>query len=261
MDKFIQQEFKALIKNGWLTQKEAEVFESNQDIADCISSCTSPSKENIFRALKSLSISDVKVVILGKDPYPNPKDAHGLAFSSDNPSTPDSLKNIFKAIDKAFGSNLFHKSQNNLSNWVKEGTLLLNTGLTYSKVEDKSLDKKSLNLLQARVQNKHMKIWKPFVKLIIKKILSITDRPVVMMLWGNDAHNIVFSNIYDKEFKLKAHTRNCIIIPNTKIMLLQTSHPSPLSVNRGGDFPDTAPKHFLECDKHLGKDKINWINL
>lgn len=261
MTDFLKEQFKILIKNGWLTEDEAKSFGNNQDMTECIETCTSPSKENIFRALKSVSLNDVKVIILGKDPYPNPKDAHGLAFSSDNTKTPDSLKNIFKAIDKAFGSFLFNKAKNNLTNWVNDGVLLLNTGLTYAKVQDDSLDKKSKDLLQAKIQNKHMKIWKPFIKAIIKKVLSVKDRPIVMMLWGNDAHNIVFSNIEDKEFKEKAHLRNCIIVPNTKIMLLQTSHPSPLSVNRGGDFPTTAPQHFIECNKHLGADKINWTNV
>ena len=257
----IENELKKLIENGWLTQSEAHDFSQNEDIKNCISECTSPAKENIFRALKEVPLTKVRVVILGKDPYPNPKDAHGLAFSSDNKTTPDSLKNIFKAIDKTYNSNLFEKAENNLTPWVKQGVLLLNTGLTYSRITDETLDKKERDQLQAKTQNKHMKIWKPFIKIIIQKILSITDRPVVMLLWGNDAHNIVFSNIKYKSFSENAHSRNAITIPNTKIMLLQTSHPSPLSVNRGGDFPDTAPVHFKECNNYLKENKINWTTL
>lgn len=257
----LEKEFKILVKNGWLTDEEADKFVADENIKKCINECTSPTKEKVFRALKEVPLNKVKVLILGKDPYPNPKDAHGLAFSSDNPKTPDSLKNIFKAIDSAYGSNLFEKAQNNLTNWVNEGVLLLNTGLTYSKVCDETLTKKERDLMQCRIQSMNMRSWKGFIKLIMSKILSIKDRPIAMMLWGNEAHNIIFSNIKNKDFKTCLHDREAVIVPDTKIMLLQTSHPSPLSVNRGGDFPETAPKHFKECDNHLGQNKINWTNL
>lgn len=261
MEYDLQEDFRTLINNGWLTKEEANLFITNPDIIDSMNNCTSPQKENIFKALKLVPLNKIKVLILGKDPYPNPKDAHGLAFSSLNPTTPDSLKNIFKALDSVYKSNLFENANNNLTNWAKEGVLLLNTGLTFQKIVDDSLDKKSKDILQAKTQKEHMKIWRPFVQLIIQKILNIKDRPIVMLLWGNDAHDIVFQNITDKDFKNKCHVRNPIIIPNSKIMLLQTSHPSPLSVNRGGDFLTTAPTHFIECDKHLGKNKIHWINI
>lgn len=257
----LEKEFEILIKNGWLTNEEAQVFITDENINQCINECTSPTKEKVFRALKEVPLDKVKVLILGKDPYPNPKDAHGLAFSSDNLKTPDSLKNIFKAIDSAYGSNLFDKAQNNLTNWVKEGVLLLNTGLTYSRICDETLTKKERDLMQCRVQNMNMRTWKGFIKLIMGKILSIKDRPVAMMLWGNEAHDIIFSNIKNKEFKEFLHNREAVIVPDTKIMLLQTSHPSPLSVNRGGDFPTTAPLHFKECDRHLGDGKINWVKI
>ena len=250
-----------MVKNGWLTEEEAQCFITDENIKKCINECTSPTKEKVFRALKEVPLSKVKVLILGKDPYPNPKDAHGLAFSSDNVKTPDSLKNIFKAIDTAYGSNLFEKAQNNLTNWVNEGVLLLNTGLTYSRVCDENLTKKERDLMQCRIQNMNMRTWKGFVKLIMNKILSIKDRPIAMMLWGNEAHDIIFANIKDKEFKGYLHEREGVIVPDTKIMLLQTSHPSPLSVNRGGDFSKTAPEHFKECDEHLGQNKINWTNI
>ena len=254
--------FKELINNGWLTEEESNKFLNNSDIQKCIDTCTSPDKSKIFRALTSVPFDKLKVVILGKDPYPNPLDAHGLAFSSDNKTTPDSLKNIFKAIDKEYGSDLFGKAQNNLENWVSEGVLLLNTGLTFSKITDQTLSKPERDKLQAKTQSEHMRVWKPFVKLIMKKILTIKDRPVVMMLWGNDAHNIVFSNIKDKSFKEQSvHSREGVIVPDTSVMLLQTSHPSPLSVNRGGDFPTTAPEHFKKCDEYLGVNKIHWTKL
>ena len=255
----IKKEFDYLIKNKWLSPDEAKLFMADRNLVECMELSTSPIKHNIFNALKLVSKDNVRVVILGKDPYPNPKDAHGLAFSSLNTSTPDSLKNIFKAIDSAYGSHLFERANNNLTNWAKNGVLLLNTGLTYQRIEGE--DKKERDRMQAQVQNTNMKVWKPFVKLIIKRILEIKDRRVVMLLWGNDAHNIVFGNIDNKDFKENAHLRDAVIVPDTSIMLLQSSHPSPLSVNRGGDFPTTAPEHFRICNDYLGQDKVNWCDV
>ena len=257
----MKNEFYELVKNGWLTEDDAKKYLSNEKIVSAMELSTSPQKHNIFNALKMVSLNSVKVLILGKDPYPNPKDAHGLAFSSKNDTTPDSLKNIFKAIDKVYGSNLFETGYNDLTNWAKEGVLLLNTGLTYQKITDETLTTKEKNNLQTRIQNENMRIWKPFVNQIVQKILTIKDRPIVMMLWGNDAHNIVFKNIKDKSYQKNLHSREVTIIPNSSIMILQCAHPSPLSVNRGGDFTTIAPKQFIECDKHLGKNKIHWTEL
>ena len=248
----IKKDFEILIKNGWLNNENAKKYLENEDIINAIKVSTSPKPDNIFNALKLLPFEKVKVVILGKDPYPNPNHAHGLAFSSLDNKTPDSLKNIFKAIDTAYNSNLFENAKNNLTNWVNQGVLLLNTSLTFEKKEDKKL--------QAKIQSAHAKIWKSFIREIIDKILSSNNR-IVMFLWGNDAHDLVYKSIKDKSFQQTNHLRTPQIIPSTNIMLLMASHPSPLSVNRGGDFLDITPKHFLECDKHLKENKINWISL
>lgn len=253
--------FEKLVENGWLTEFEAAEFSNNQKISDCMKNCTSPSQSNIFNALIKVPFDSIKVLILGKDPYPNPKDAHGLAFSSLDKSTPDSLKNIFRAIDKTYGSHLFEEGNNDLSAWAESGVLLLNTGLTFQKVDCPELDLKEKKLLQAKMQLNHMRVWKPFVKLIIKKILTIKNRPIVLMLWGNDAHNIVFGNIKNTDFKKYIHDRGVNIIPDTQIMVLQCSHPSPIAVNLGGDFPDIAPSQFKSCDKHLGEYKVIWTEL
>lgn len=240
----LKEEYEILIKNGWLTKDEAEMYYNKQAVTDAIYKSTSPVKSNIFNALKLTPVNKVKALILGKDPYPNPKDAHGLAFSSKNNTTPDSLKNIFKAIDKYKGSRLFENAQNDLSSWAKNGVLLLNTGLTFQKIDN---DLKT----QQKIQNENMKLWKPFVKAVLEKLLSLNNQKIVMLLWGNDAHNIVFSLIKDKNFKQYLHSREEIIIPGTQIMILQSSHPSPLSVNRGGDFPEIAPLHFQIADNYL----------
>ncbi|MBR2068633.1 MAG: uracil-DNA glycosylase [Candidatus Gastranaerophilales bacterium] len=248
----IKKDFDILIKNGWLDKEGAKKYLQNKDIINAVNSSTSPKREDIFCALKSVSKENSRCVILGKDPYPNPLHAHGVAFSSKNSATPDSLKNIFKAIDSAYNSNLFQRANNDLTAWLKQGVLLLNTSLTFEKNDDKKV--------QAQLQKLHAKIWQGFIQEIIDKILTV-KHPLVMFLWGNDAHNLVYKSIKNKEFKTTIHSRTPQIVPNSSIMLLMTSHPSPLSVNRGGDFLKTAPNHFLECDKFLSKNKINWTIL
>ena len=248
----IKKDFEILIKNGWLSKESADKYLNDADLIGAINVSTSPKPENIFNALKLLPLNKTHVVILGKDPYPNPNHAQGIAFSSLDKTTPDSLKNIFKAIDKAYGSNLFENAKNNLLNWVNQGVLLLNTSLTFEKTEDKKL--------QIKNQLRHTKIWKNFIKEIINKIL-FSKNNMVMFLWGNDAHNMVYKLITNKEFQKTNHSRIPQIVPNTNIMLLMTSHPSPLSVNRGGDFLKSASEHFLVCDKFLAKNKIDWTRL
>lgn len=252
MDNIFKEDLRILVENGWLDEDQFEKYIQDEEIIYAIESSTSPSKENIFNALKTLPVQKVKVVILGKDPYPNPLHAHGFAFSSLNDTTPDSLKNIFKAIDAAYNSKLFEKAENNLTNWVSQGVLLLNTSLTFEKAEDKQK--------QARLQNLHAKIWKKFTRNIIEKILSSKNR-IVLFLWGNDAHDLVYKSIKNNDFQKTIHNRAPQFVPGTNTILLMASHPSPLSVNRGGDFLDIVPKHFLECDKFLAGNKIDWISL
>ena len=90
-----KREFEKIIENGWLNNLSAQKYLENKDIINAIEVSTSPVKENIFNALKMVSIDNLRAVILGKDPYPNPLHAHGLAFSSKNNITPDSLKKYF----------------------------------------------------------------------------------------------------------------------------------------------------------------------
>ena len=254
----IENEFKKLIENKWLNQEQAEEYLKNKSLINSINNSTSPKKENIFNALKLVPFDSIKVLILGQDPYPNPNHAHGLAFSSNDVKIPSSLKNIFIAIDKKYGSNLFKNANSNLENWAKQGVLLLNTALVYEKINSNTLDKKEASRLQNKNQKEQLKIWKPFIKDIIKKILTINNRPIAMFLWGDSAHKIVFDNIESKDFKQNLHKRTPLIIPNTSIMILQSAHPSPLSVNTGGDFMLMASEYFGACDEHLGKDKITW---
>ena len=254
-------DFDILIKNGWLSQAEADKFKTDNGIKECIDLCTSPQKTQIFNALIHVPFEKVKVVIIGKDPYPNPKDAHGFAFSSLDKKTPRSLINVFKVIDQTYGSNLLNGGKNDLTEWVKSGVLLLNTSLTFQKIDDDTLSPKEKESLKKKTQLYHIHTWEPFIDTIIKKILTIKDRPVVMILWSNEAHKRVFSNISDKSFQVNQHSRKPVIVPNTSVMLLQTSHPSPQAVNTGGDFMTTMPEHFRICDEYLGDSKIDWTKL
>ena len=110
------------------------------------------------------------------------------------------------------------------------------------------------------MQNTHSKIWREFVKEIIGKILK-SQNQIAIFLWGNDAHNLLYKSIKDKDFQKTIHLRTMQIVPNTNIALFMASHPSPLSVNRGGDFLEVVPKQFLESDEFLKENKIGWTIL
>ncbi len=235
---FIQTEIDELIKTGWLSYEEGQQYLNKPEIINAISLSTSPVKENIFNALKLTPLNDTKVLILGQDPYPNPLDAHGLAFSSRNKITPGSLKNIFIAIDKTYNSNLFKTKYNELTSWAKQGVLLLNTSLTFEKKQDKKLEQKR--------QNENLRLWKPFINLVITKLILRENKPLVMLLWGDKAQKTAEFNI--KKYKI-----------NENILIFKSSHPSPLSVNRGGDFPNLAPKQFIECNEFLKRNNANEI--
>ena len=189
-----------------------------------------PPKQDIFRAFNYFNFEELKVVILGQDPYHQLGQAHGLSFSVNKDiKIPPSLKNIYKEIVSDL--ELVPKSEEfnhgNLEHWVKQGVLLLNTSLTV--IESKP--------------NSHSKFWRPYTNLIIKYIVENSEN-VIFMLWGNNAKKIkkLFSNNF-----LEKH------------YFLEATHPSPLGANKGGWF---NCKHFSKCNEileKLGKDKINWI--
>lgn len=157
-----------------------------------------PDIRNVFNALKMTSFEDVKVVILGQDPYHEPNQAHGLAFSvQDGIDFPASLKNIFKELESDLGIPV--PKSGNLSKWAKQGVLLLNTVLT-------------VRAHQAGSHRGHG--WEEFTTSIIKK-LNEREKPIIFVLWGNDAKK-------KTEF---------ITSPNHYI--LKAAHPSPLSAYNG----------------------------
>ncbi|MDX9970829.1 MAG: uracil-DNA glycosylase [Candidatus Gracilibacteria bacterium] len=181
-----------------------------------------PQGKNIFRALDFCPFENVKVVILGQDPYHGPSQANGLCFSvNEGIRKPPSLINIYKEIE----SDLKIKMPNhgNLENWSKQGILLLNATLTVRANQAGSHQKKG---------------WEEFTDAIIN-IISEKKENIVFILWGNYA-------------KKKGE-----IINKNKHLILEAPHPSPLSAHSGF----FGSKHFSKTNEYLlktGKNPINW---
>ena len=180
-----------------------------------------PPGSQIFRAFELTPVNDVKVVVLGQDPYHGPGQAHGLSFSvPDNMPAPPSLKNIFKEIETDLGVRM--SGYPNLENWARQGVLLLNAVLTVRCAEAAS----------------HSKIgWQEFTDAVIRYV-SDNCEGVVFMLWGNFARTK--SELIDR-------SRHCV---------LEAAHPSPLA--RGAFF---GCRHFSKANEYLtstGRTPIDW---
>ena len=180
-----------------------------------------PPYEHIFDALRFTDYDEVKVVILGQDPYHGEDEAHGLSFSvHNNIKTPPSLINILKELRNDLN---IIRYKSDLTDWAKQGVLLLNSIMTVEK--DKPLSHKN-------------KGWEIFTDTIIKKLNERED-PVIFVLWGSFARS-------KKEF-----------ITNPNHIILESVHPSPLSANRG--FFGSRP--FSKINNNLlkrGKTPIKW---
>lgn len=181
-----------------------------------------PDKDKVFRVF-GLSPVNMKVVVIGQDPYYNGL-ADGLAFSSNDPSVvPESLKNIFKEIEKSHDT-LILDPDPRLDRWHQQGVFLMNTCLT----------------VDAGVPLSHSKFgWERFTIEVIKTINTF-DRPIVHLLWGNNAR------------KYKQYLDN----PNH--LVLESVHPSPLSAHRGF----FGNNHFVDANvflKSKGIKPIDWI--
>ncbi len=181
-----------------------------------------PEKQNIFNAFNLCSFKNIKVVILGQDPYHQIEQANGLAFSvKKNIKTPPSLKNIFKELSEDIKCNTPKKGD--LSNWAKQGVLLLNSVLTVREKEAGSHKNKG---------------WEIFTNNIISTI-SKEKKGIIFMLWGN----------YAKE--------KTSFIDDSKHYILTAAHPSPLSAYNGF----FGCKHFSKTNlilKQQNKKTINW---
>lgn len=179
-----------------------------------------PPGSKIFNAFELTPFDNLKVVILGQDPYHGPNQAHGLSFSvPDGVSTPPSLINIYKEIENDLSIKL--NKNGNLEEWARQGIFLLNAVLT----------------VRANQPTSHGRIgWNLFTDAVIKAI-STNKEHVVFMLWGNYA-------------KSKSP-----LIDHSKHLVLEAAHPSPLA--RGAFF---GCKHFSKCNNYLINNNISPIN-
>ena len=171
-----------------------------------------PEQDNIFKALKLTPYSNVKVVIVGQDPYHGENEANGLSFSvSPGIKLPPSLKNIYKELYDDL--KIDRKDNGDLTDWAEQGVLLLNTVLTVEK--DKPASHRNIG-------------WELLTDYIIKT-LNEKKEPIVFILWGNFAKN-----------KAK-------LITNQRHLIITSSHPSPFSARYGffGSKPFSKANNFL----------------
>lgn len=185
------------------------------------SKCIYPEYEHIFDAFRYTDYDDVKVVILGQDPYHGEGEAHGLCFSvREGIKIPPSLRNIFKELESDIG---VKRSQTDLTDWAKQGVLLLNSIMTV--VKDHPLSHKD-------------KGWEIFTDNVIRK-LGKREKPMVFVLWGSYARS-------KKD-----------LIENKNHKIIECVHPSPLSANRGffGSKPFSKINEFLD-EQNMGL--IKW---
>ena len=181
-----------------------------------------PPADEIFTAFEMTPLSDVKVVIIGQDPYHGDGQAHGLCFSvKPDVETPPSLVNMYKELNSDLGC--YIPNNGYLTKWAKQGVLMLNTVLT----------------VRAHQANSHRGIgWEEFTDAAIR-ILNEQDRPIVYLLWGKPA-------------QMKKSMLN-----NPKHLILEAPHPSPLSAYRGF----FGCQHFSKTNEFLkenGLEPIDW---
>ncbi len=181
-----------------------------------------PPSDEIFKALELTPLHDVKVVILGQDPYHEPKQAQGLCFSvSPEVEIPPSLINIYKELHDDVGCKM--PDNGSLIPWAKQGVLMLNTVLT----------------VRAHQANSHKGHgWETFTDAILAAV-NQEPRPIVFMLWGSQAQSKI------------------PMLDNPQHLILKAPHPSPLSAYRGF----FGCRHFSQCNEFLkahGETPIDW---
>lgn len=180
-----------------------------------------PKPENVFNSINHVKFNDVKVVVIGQDPYHEPGQAHGLSFSVENGvELPPSLVNIFKEIQNEYG---YKNANGNLTCWANQGVLLLNSVLTVERGKANSHSGKG---------------WENITKKIIS-LLNERKDPIVFLLWGRSAQQI--GEIVTNPWHLK----------------LKSVHPSPLSAY-AGFFGCNHFKLANEFLKNQGKTEIDW---
>lgn len=180
-----------------------------------------PPRELVFNAFQMTPFSQVKVVIIGQDPYHGPGQAHGLSFSVPKGiPAPPSLKNIFKELQSDIGFKI--PDHGCLLSWARQGVLLLNTLLTVRQSEPMSHQKRG---------------WEVFTDAVVAKLSQRKD-PVIFLLWG------------------RAAQEKCQLPKNSSHKVFTAAHPSPLSVR---NF--SGCRHFSQANEFLiqqGKTPIQW---
>lgn len=230
-----QQQFFAALPASW--QKPLEQVCANPKIdsligflqeREAVGATIYPAKQNIFAALKATPFDKVNVVIVGQDPYHGPGQAHGLSFSVPaGIQIPPSLRNIFKELHTDIGMDI--PKTGTLTNWAKQGVLLLNAILTVEESKPASHAGQG---------------WEIFTDAIIEQVIK-RKHPTVLMLWGAYAQK--------KVDNLHMH------IDPSRDLILKSAHPSPLSVTKF-----LGCKHFSKANTFLRKHnlpEINWADL
>ncbi len=181
-----------------------------------------PPSDDIFNALHLTALKDVKVLVLGQDPYHGANQAHGLSFSVlPGQKIPPSLKNIYKELQDDLGC--YIPNNGYLEKWAKQGVLMLNTVLT----------------VRAHKPNSHQgKGWEHFTDAIIEAV-NKEERPIVYLLWGRPAQSKI------------------PMLNNPKHLILKAPHPSPYSADRGF----FGCRHFSQANEFLqsnGQEPVDW---
>lgn len=205
------------------SEKEKDYFKKLTEYIDeeYATNCIFPPRQDVMNAMKYTPYKNVKVVIIGQDPYHGQGEAHGLCFSVNVGVTiPPSLKNIYKELNRDLGC--YIPNNGHLVKWAREGVLLLNSVLTVRKDTPGSHRQKG---------------WETFTDQVITEI-NKKETPVVFMLWGN----------YAKEKKE--------LITNEKHLVLCASHPSPFSVRNGFE----GCSHFSKANEFLKANDIKPID-
>ena len=218
----------AMINNDWLPALQAEFKKDyykelfyfvKQEYSKSV---VYPPADDIFNAFHTTPLKDVKVLLLGQDPYHNVGQAHGMSFSVlPGQDIPPSLQNIYKELENDCGC--YIPNNGYLKKWADQGVLLLNTVLT----------------VRAHQANSHQgKGWEQFTDAVIREVNKI-DRPIVYFLWGRPAQSKI------------------AMLNNPKHLILKAPHPSPLSAYRGF----FGCKHFSQANEFLianGIEPIDW---
>lgn len=209
----------------------------NNTLSHCVTRIL-PAKENIFRCFNLFDIKNTKCIIIGQDPYHVPTVADGLAFSTTNNKVPPSLRNIFKEIERSYG---VKRTDPNLTDWARQGCLLLNMSLTVTLGD----------------ANCHACIWNEFVRAVIIRVVTMTDHDhdigaLSVVMWGNYAQSAIPTKNHNRNRKAEE------IIIRENVQILRAGHPSPL--NRTNPFVGCGHFEMInEWNIAHGRECIKWV--